>query len=316
MNILVTGATGYIGKKLSRELVRIGHSVTAITRNADKLDDFDFPISIINIDLVNSNLSDLDLSKFDVIYNCAGELKNESLMEELHINATMKLLKCISNSSTRWVQLSSVGVYGKNISGIIDENSIFSPIGRYEVTKTEAEIRIKEYCLNNDIPFSILRPSNVFSSDMPNNSLRQLINFIKRGLFFYMKDPTKVMTNYVHVDDVVYALILCGIDDKAINNDYIVSDYLTQKEFVSIVCTTLGKTTPKLFIPHVIMNFLTVIMAYVPGLPNLTSRVDALSTEVVYSTAKIEKDLGYKKTTPLRQALVEFSLKINKNNSI
>ena len=314
MNILITGATGYIGKKLARELTRMGHSVTAITRDANKLKGLDFPLSIITIDLVNDNLIDLDLSVFDIVYNCAGELKNESLMSKLHVDATMKLLHRISNESTRWVQLSSVGVYGKNVIGIIAENRKFAPIGQYEVTKAEAEIRVKEYCLTHGIPFSILRPSNVFSSDMPNNSLRLLVNFIKRGLFFYMKNPTKVMTNYVHVDDVVIALILCGIDDKAINNDYIVSDTLTQKEFVSIICSSSGKKTPKLFIPHVIMKFLTVILAYIPSMPNLISRVDALSTEVLYSTGKIEKDLGYTKTRPLRQAIADFSLEMDLNN--
>jgi len=307
MNILITGASGYIGQKLAIELSRLGHSITAITRNPSKLNNFEFPISIITIDLINGNLTKLDLSAFDIIYNCAGELKNEHLMHELHVDASLKLLQCIPNKNIRWVQLSSVGVYGPNVSGEVTENSDFAPIGQYEVTKAEAEVKVKQYCLKNEIPFSILRPSNVFSIDMPNNSLRHLVNFIKRGLFFYMKDPSKVMTNYVHVDDVVNALVLCGIEDNAINNDYIVSDFLTQKDFVSIVCKSLGKKTPKLFIPHAFMTFLTGTLSYIPNFPDLTSKVDALSTVVFYSTEKIEKELAYKKQRPLREAIENFS---------
>lgn len=313
MNVLITGASGYIGRKLVMELSRLGHSITVITRNPSKLKCLNAIFSTITVDLISDSLVELDLRAYDIIYNCAGELRNESMMHKLHIDASMRLLSKISDNTTRWVQLSSVGVYGQNVSGKVTESFNFAPIGQYEVTKAEAEIKIREYCMDNGIPFSILRPSNVFSVDMPNNSLRQFVRFIKRGLFFYMKDPEEVMVNYVHVDDVVNALILCGFSKNAINNDYIISDNLNQKEFVNIVCTSLNKENPRIFIPYAVVKCLSRIFAYIPYLRSLDSKVNALSTTVLYSTGKIEKELGYKKQRPLGEAIVEFSLLVDKN---
>ncbi len=313
MNVLITGASGYIGRKLVMELSLIGHSITVITRSPSKLECLNALFSTITVDLISDSLTELDLRAFDVIYNCAGELRNESMMHELHIDASMRLLSKISGNTTRWVQLSSVGVYGQSVSGEVLENSKFAPMGQYEVTKAEAEIKIKEYCIDNGIPFSILRPSNVFSVDMPNNSLRQFVIFIKRGLFFYMKDPEEVMVNYVHVDDVVNALILCGFNKNAINNDYIISDNLNQKEFVNIVCDSLNKKYPKLSFPYAVVKYLSSILAHIPYFRSLDSKVNALSTTALYSTGKIENELGYKKQRPLREAIVEFSLLVDKN---
>jgi len=306
MKILITGGTGYIGTKLAKELVLSGHSVTIISRNKDKAKGIDFPVSIIFLDLIKDDINSLDLNCFDVIYNCAGEINNEKSMYDLHIKATMKLLQCISNTTTRWVQLSSVGVYGRNLSGEVNEDSPFSPVGKYEVTKAEAEIKVKEYCLKNGIPFSILRPSNVFSVDMPNKSLRQLVKVVERGLFFYMKDPSTVMANYIHVDNVVDALVLCGFCDNAVNNDFIISDCLNQKEFISSICNELKISLPRFTMPYFLVSFFARILSFLPLGINFNAKVEALSTTVCYSTDKIERSLGFTRSLPLKLAISHF----------
>ena len=167
-------------------------------------------------------------------------------------------------------------------------------------------MKIKSYCEKNNIQYSILRPSNVFSDDMPNQSLRKLVSFISTGFFFYVKDPVKVMTNYVHVDDVISALILCGFDDRAINEDFIISDCLSQKEFVKIICDLSGVSSPRFILPYSLARFFIVLFSYIPFIPDYSSRLEAISTTTIYSTDKIEKKLGYKKQNPLGGAIKEF----------
>jgi len=53
MKILITGATGYIGKKLARKLSLEGNSITAITRNKDKLKVLDAEFLGMGVDVQN-----------------------------------------------------------------------------------------------------------------------------------------------------------------------------------------------------------------------------------------------------------------------
>ena len=201
------------------------------------------------------------------------------------------------------MQLSSVGVYGSKMDGVIDEATLFSPRGEYEVTKAQAEQEISKYCQKNDIPFSILRPSNVFGIDMVNTSLRNLIAAIKSGRFFYMANPEQVSMNYVDVDNVVEGLWLCSIKKDADGQAYNLSDRIFLKEFVAIVCNVYRVSSPRLFIPGSIMRWLCHLFAWLPSFPLTPAAINALTTKAEYPTQKIERDLGFRLKSPLPQAL-------------
>jgi nucleoside-diphosphate-sugar epimerase len=309
MKILLIGATGFIGSVLAKALLQTGYSVSAITRDEQKLNKIDIRLKPIIIDLTSFNPVDVKITEFDLVFNCAGEVKNYLIMRAVHVDATKKLLSMLTQSNTRWVQLSSVGVYDQRTAGTVSENSKFLPIGEYESTKAEAEIFVKNYCLEQGIDFTILRPSNVFSNDMPNNSLRQLIKAIKTGMFFYMGNPNEFRATYVHVDVVVAALIKCGFDSKAINQDFILSDSLSQREFVTLVCDLCNKRVPLLRVPQALIRIAVGVFGWLPNFPLTRSRVDALTNKTIYSNNKIESILKFKHPKTLHETLKEFILK-------
>jgi len=300
MNVLVTGGSGLIEQKLVAYLISQGCNVSVVSRKETV---FDKDVRLIKMDLLKGSFSFLENEDFDIVINCAADLKNYEVMEELHVNVPLRMLRFLRNRGCRWVQLSSVGVYGSKISGVIDEATLFSPRGEYEVTKAQAEQEISKYCQKNDIPFSILRPSNVFGIDMVNTSLRNLIKAIKSGRFFYMANPEQVSMNYVDVDNVVEGLWLCSIKRDAVGQAYNLSDRIDQKEFVAIVCDEYGVSPPILFIPSFIMRWLCYFFAWLPGFPLTPAAINALTTKAEYPTQKIERDLGFRIKSPLPQAL-------------
>ena len=83
MKIAITGASGLIGRSLFDELLSVGHEISILTRKGE------FPVPFIKIvkgDLLSDKSDFLALvDGVDVIYHCAGEIKDESLMAELHI---------------------------------------------------------------------------------------------------------------------------------------------------------------------------------------------------------------------------------------
>ena len=117
MIIAITGGSGFVGQQLLRYYVQKGYEVRVLSRKELKKG--------AGFDLFYGDLSDskVDLSNFvdkvDILFHCAGEIRNESLMEGLHVGGTKRLVDAAKGKIGRWVQLSSVGAYGINRGGII-----------------------------------------------------------------------------------------------------------------------------------------------------------------------------------------------------
>ena len=171
MIIAITGGSGFIGRNLVSSHIEQGDEVRLLSRKKILNDSY---IKYFVGDLSNP---DVDLSNFlesvDILYHCAGEVNNESLMQELHINGTQRLVDAALGRVGRWVQLSSVGVYGKCRSSVMTESSKEHPVGVYEITKAESDKVIR----TSGIPYVIVRPSNVFGNDMNNQSLRRSVSY-------------------------------------------------------------------------------------------------------------------------------------------
>lgn len=314
MIIAITGATGFIGYKLLSYLLVNGFTVRVLTRNRRSLFANSSNIQIFDLDLLKA--SDEDLAEFldgvSVLYHCAGQITNESLMRDLHVTATRRLAFAAVGRIKRWVQLSSVGVYGSINNGPIDESRLFSPVGEYEVTKAESELIVAKIAYSSNFEFVVLRPSNVFGISMTNRSLFSLIATIKKGVFFKIGKPGAILS-YIHVDNVVEALILCGSHDAAAGQAYNLSDHRTVESFVNLICKLLDKPEIKLRLPEFFVRFLVRFLSMLPRFPLTIMRVDALTNRSYYSCKKISVELGYRHIVSMEDGLkemIEF-LKIN-----
>ena len=188
----------------------------------------------------------------------------------------------------RWVQLSSTGVYGPYRFGVVTEKSPERPSGVYEQTKAEADKIVKR----SGIPYVILRPTNVFGQTMRNQSLSQLLEMVRKGFFFYIGE-VGALVNYVNVKDVVDALVMCGIDDSALGNTYILSQTTEVEQMVESFSSGLDIESKPFRLPDLLIRQLTRVFGWIPGFPLTVSRIDALTGYCRYSSKKIRKELGY-----------------------
>jgi len=308
MKVGITGATGFIGKILVEHCLDRNYSVRVLTRSPDKLGPMQDKVEIISADLT---ADDVCLSEFfdnlDIIFHCAGEIRNESRMYDLHVNATKKLVNAAKHRVSKWVQLSSVGAYGEILNGTVTEDTLENPQGEYETTKTLSDNIVKKAASSNYFDVCIVRPSNVIGKTMTNNSLFSMIKMIKRGLFFYIGGE-KATTNYVHVNNVVEALLLCATSDKSNDKTYILSESCTLEEAVNSIAGGLNKKAPSLNIPESITRLLSKIFSSVPGFPLSTSRINALTSQVVYDGSLIEKELGFEYSGKITTRLAELAV--------
>lgn len=289
LKVAITGASGFIGRQLVSEHLARGDKVNILSRR-----DVSFPKEVccyvgdIARDLPHGFPGDAD-----ILYHCAAELKDPGRMTETNVLGTRRLVDAADGRIGRWVQLSSVGVYGQHREGLIDEAWPISPDNDYERTKATADQIVQERACKGAFGLVTLRPSIVFGRGMPNRSLLQLGAVIERGLFFFV-GPAGASANYVPAPSVVSALVLCGTHPAATGNTYNLSDWTTIEEFVATIAAVRGVPCPTIRIPLGAARAIATAIGWLPGCPLTISRVDALSGRSRYPITRIEEELGYR----------------------
>ena len=306
MIVAITGGTGFIGKHLIARHVARGDKVRYLTRIKAAQD---LPNAVAHIGSLSSSSDELRrfVDGADLLYHCAAELRNEATMENTNVQGTANLLAAARSAIGRWVQLSSTGIYGNGLHGEIHENSAINPVNSYERSKARSDELVCTAAVDQNLPCVLLRPSNVYGTDMPNQSLFQLIGLIDRGMFFFI-GRLGAVANYIHVENVVDAMVLCGTATLPGNGrGYIVSDHRTLEDFVGIIATSLGKTAPLKRLPRSLVRAAVALASSIPKFPLKSSRVDALTNRTVYRIDRIESELGYKNRISMEEGIGELT---------
>mgnify|MGYP000944163602 CR=1 FL=1 len=134
MNVLIFGGTGFLGRKLSKELISSEYKVSVITRNrqisADKVQS---NVALIEWDNKSPLSSIDDIDEFDVVINFAGESIgnrrwSNSVKQEIlnsRINTTRSIVNAINDGTMSpkvLINASAVGYYGPRLDERITES--------------------------------------------------------------------------------------------------------------------------------------------------------------------------------------------------
>ena len=174
------------------------------------------------------------------------------------------------------------------------EESPLRPVGEYEVTKCRSDELVLEAAERGEIFCTILRPSNVFGPGMPNQSLRGLISIVRRGLFFYAGARGAIAT-YIHVDDVVEALLMCGeCRGGETARVYNVSHDCLWEDLIDAIASACAVRRPTLRVPEKAVRAVVSLVSRIFRVPLTQSRIDALVCRTSYPVFRISDALGFK----------------------
>lgn len=305
MVVAITGGTGFIGKRLVRELALANHHVRILTRTRTGVHPELPNVSYFRGDLSDDGSLATFLDGAEVLFHCAGEVSDISRMEHLHVAGTKRLIEAASGRVRHWVQLSSTGAFGPRRSGEITERDPLHPVGPYETTKVASDELVVAASTQGAFTHAILRPSIVFGGDMPNRSLFSMLRMIERSLFFFIGRPG-ASANYVHVDNVVHALVLCGFSHKSSGGSFNLSDHLTVEDFVGHMASVLEVSRPTLRLPEGLVRLSARLLGGLPGFPLTQSRIDALTSFVRFPINHIENELGYQHRISMAEGIAEL----------
>lgn len=177
MKVLLTGASGFLGKAIfeelesSQELITLGRS----------------PSNRIQADLRRGTL---ELPEVDMIVHAAGKAhttpKSKAEIEEFFLvntRGTENLLNSLNSKLPKsFVFISSVAVYGREEGANIDENHPLLGVTPYARSKIEAESLILEWGNRNRVPIVILRLPLISGTNPPGN-LKALARAIESGYY-------------------------------------------------------------------------------------------------------------------------------------
>ncbi len=264
MNILVTGAAGFIGSNLSEILINDGHFIVGI----DNFDNF-YPIKYKNL-----NLSQLKDNKKFRFYN--GDIRNsESLNEiftcndidvvihlaakagvrpsiesiaeyyDVNVNGTVTLLECMrSFNIKKMLFASSSSIYGNNPKVPFSESDIVdNPISPYASTKKSGELLCHVYYHLYNFDITCLRFFTVYGPrQRPDLAIHKFTNLIEEGKAIPFYGDGSTSRDYTYIDDIVEG-IKCALKHLGGFNIYNLgeSKVITLKYLVEVIEQNLSK---------------------------------------------------------------------------
>lgn len=283
--ILITGASGFIGKSLLKKIDFDKYDVAILTRSPQKFGKEE-RFRVVEGDLSDQESLNRALSGITILINLAAEVRNQDKLEETNVGGTKRLLTAIRESGTvkEVIHLSSVGVVGMNYNlnaTSVDEQFPAQPKNEYERTKLLSEQLFLEFFKENPgLQWSVLRPTNVFGESHPFDALLNLMQHVKSGKKILYTRTAKV--NYVYVEDLTAFILNClESDEKGIYN---VGASMDLKEFLDYIAGELKTSLNALRIPKWVVR-----MCY--GMK--IRKLDSVSNEVVYSDKALRTHFQY-----------------------
>lgn len=292
--ILVTGASGFIGNSIYQSLINSNYDVVGTYNNSKNHDS-----NLVHLDLCRLKKNFLMNKTINTVIHCAAKLSNgsnnsnENKMGDINFSATVELAKyCFDFEVQNFIFISSAKVYGENspVDKPFDESASTNPIDDYALSKLNAEnelIKLSHYYKRKLL---ILRLPIVYGAGVKGNIL-SLINHVERGLPFPFKNIDN-KKSYLALNNLVnfieyYLINNTKLDE--INPIYNISDNhdVSTTYFIKKICKIYKKNIWFLPIP----NFVIYILLYLINKKQLYKK---LFGNLQININKILNDTGWR----------------------
>jgi nucleoside-diphosphate-sugar epimerase len=215
MRCLVTGASGFLGSHLTRELVRRGHIVTILLRPTSKtllIDNYLGAVRVVYGEMQNlSGLKKaLDSEPVDAAFHLAwygvtAKDRNDSRQITHNVKGSLDLWEILHQSGcSTWIGLGSQAEYGPH-AGVLREDTVTNPKTAYGVAKLAVGQLTQQLCTLADMRYIWLR---LLSAYGPGDDENHMIPSMIRALMAGQKPRVTAgeqLWDYIYVTDAVEA---------------------------------------------------------------------------------------------------------------
>ncbi len=305
MEVLVTGATGFIGATVARRLAEAGHRIHALHRRQEQA----AGLLAAGFSPVQGNLADLDvatLPRVDGLIHAGAVINNGGPGEyqQVNVDGTTRLAEWALRQSPppRLVLISSVGVYGALATQPAVEDSPCRPENDYEVTKLAAE-QVVRTAAGRGLPMVIIRPTWVYGpGDRKNFKLFRLIH---QGRFPLIGSG-RTLLSPLFSEDLAEGILRAATSTEAVGQTIILGPTapVSLLELCAAAADALGKPAPGRRIPLALALPAAVaaefLWKFLPGSPPLSRRRLLFFTRSqTFDVTRASRILGFQASTSL-----------------
>lgn len=281
MNILLTGASGFVGRRIYQQLLP-EHSITTMGRTTCSAQH-------VRCDLAEQ-VPDLPARRFDIVIHAAGKsnavarTKTERAgYQRVNVQGTVNLLNALEKQAVlpaAFVYLSTVLVYGCLSGQALPETTPLLATDPYGASKLAAERLLQEWAARTGVRLTILRLPLVVAEPL-NGNLEAMQTAIRRGYYVRIGSGS-ARRSMVRADDVAAVLIRAASLGGTFNLTD--GDHPTVRELEEALARKLGRERP---IPAISLPLMKGIARFGDGINAIIGRrfpVDSIALQKLTST--------------------------------
>lgn len=320
MNVLVTGANGFIGSNLTQLLLREGHTVKAMILPGTAVSNLDgLNCEIVYADITKREMLEGLLNEVEVVFHLAAlpSLAWNNEIIRVNYGGTWNLLaEAVKCKVRRFVFMSSLVVHGfDNFENADEETPLIKPglfTRPYILSKVKCEELFELF--KDKIETVIIRPGfNIYG---PNDRMtsKEMLQRLENGKLMGYVNEGQSKLGYVYSENLAYGLLCAGVSSNAAGNTYIIADYeppyLYLKNLLELFSKELN-IKPKL---TTVPSFLFMPVGFIMDLIHflfLRKQMPLISTYIVntsthnlhFSSAKAQREIGYKQIVSFEEGV-------------
>ncbi len=317
MEILITGANGFVGRHLILALQKRGDSVRALSSpTGDTTWLKQHGITTFRGDIrVQETLTE-PMRGVDAVVHLVAETKKKwgPIQDSYTVNVTGTENVCravLAGGVRRLVYTSTSAIYNMTPRRPVTEDDILAPLDDpYCFTKAQSDNLMQRMIREDHLPAVIIRLGALIG---PGDRLNfgRLAERVRAGKGIIVGSGNNTIP-FIYITDVVQALLLALDCEQAVGRIYNISNDqpLTQKQYLSAIAQEMGVAPPRIHVPYYPMYaaaYATERISILSGyrIPPVATRhgIKILGEDGRLSIDKARRELGYVPRVPIREAV-------------
>lgn len=309
---LVTGASGFVGRRLVPTLVEAGHDCRTLHRGRAAHEGV--AADHITADLAGGAIPQDCMSGIDLVIHLAGSAHVDVAAEthdQIHHRGTLALARAAAQAGVQhFVFLSSVKAMGEPEStGIRSERDMAAALTPYGLAKRCAEEGLEQLASTCEMKITVLRPTLIYGVGVKGN----LATLMRYAATPFPNLPRVGSRSLVSLDDLIQAIIAVMDISTAGYHCYIVggAQSYSSREVCELARAALGRSGPVLSWPLWFCRFVLTGKDLMGGVPRSSSTCDRVFGTELYSSELLEAATGWRAQYDLERALPDIVNNLN-----
>lgn len=315
MRYFITGATGFIGGELAKQLREAGHEVIALARDPARATSLDaLGVQVVQGDITDKESMRAPMTGVDGVFHVAGWYKvgipNTDAGVKINIEGTRNVLEMMKELNIpRGVYTSTLAVNSDTGGRLVDESYRFhgQHLTEYDRTKAAAHHDVAVPMINEGLPLIIVMPGMVYGPGDNSDIHDVFVQYLQRRMPMV---PQQAALCWAHVEDVAHGHILAMEKGQPGETYIICGEPYTLVEAFDLAEQITGIPAPRLKVPPALMRASSVLAGIVENFMTLPVAYSSEGMRTMAGTtylgdnSKAKRELGYN-PRPLAEGLRE-----------